>query len=299
MHITAILLTALVAAPVEIEEAHAKNDVFSYVIAQGLDVEGKKFVLPKPKLFDGQDATEQKRILAGVAGSDEQLEAMMDKSLRAPNLFNKDETEAEDNAPVVRTVELWFVVYADLEQFDAARQVARMDGRRGESGEIKFECRVLKDPEIRAAGITLVPGVGIQKTYFTRILAQLPNQVHVDVTERGVVTQTRASVVIATRTDPAFSNGKRPSNVWRKAGEGEGDATSRTEANRPYGGGISYAKVSRLAFKPDALIVEMHGAWVEPFQWYEGKGALSSKLKRAADEGIKKLREDLAEEHQK
>jgi hypothetical protein len=293
MHITAILLAAVVADAREIEAAHTKNDVFSYVLAQGLDVGGKKVVLPKPRFFDGQEVAEQKRILVELAGSEEQLEAMMDNSLRAPNIFNKDDAEAKDDAPLVRTVELWFIVYADLKQFDAASQIARLDGRTAESGQIKYECHVLKDPDIRAAGITLWPDTAGQKTWFTQILADLPNQVKLEVIERGVATQTPQSVVIATRTDPAFAKGKRPSNFWRKSGDSDG--AQRAETKRPYQGGISYAKVSRLASKPGALIVEMHGAWVEPFEWFEGGGALSLKLKRAADEGIKKLREELAE----
>lgn len=293
MHITAILLAALVADARDLEAAHAKNDVFSNVLAQGLDVGGKKVVLPKPRFFDRQEAAEQKRILVELAGSEEQLEALMDDSPRAPNIFNKDDAEAQDNAPLVRTVDLWFIIYADLKQFDAASQIARLDGRSAESGQIKYECHVLKDPDIRAAGITLGLETAGQKTWFTRILAELPNHVELEVTERGVATQTPESVVIATRTDPAFAKGKRPSNFWRKGGNGDG--AERPVTNRPYQGGISYAKVSRLAFKPNALIVELHGAWVEPFEWFEGGGALSSKLKRAADEGIKKLREELAE----
>lgn len=292
MPITAIILAMLIADAPEIEAAHARNDVFSYVVGQGLDVGGKKFVLPKPRFFDGQAGADQKRILVELAESEEQLEAMMDKSLRAPNIFNKDETEANDRGPIIRTVDLWFIVYADLKQFDAASQVARLDGKSAESGGIKYECHVLKDPEIRAVGIEISPQTAAAKTYFTQILAELPNEVKLDVTERGVVTQTAESVVIAARTDPAFAKGKHPSNFWRK---GDAEGAGGADGNHPYQGGISYTKVSRLAFKPGALVVEMHGAWVEPFEWFEGGGALSSKLKRAADEGIKKLREDLAE----
>jgi len=299
MHITAILLAALVGDTHEVEAAHANNDVFSYVMAQGLDVGGKKSVLPKPRFIDGQAAAEQKRILIELAGSEEQLEVMMDNSLRAPNIFNQDEIEAKNNAPVVRTAELWFIIYADLKQFDAASQVARLDGRKAESGQIKYECRVLKDADVRATGITLGPEAPGQKIWFTQIRGELPNNVTFEVTERGVATQTAESVVIATRTDPAFAKGRRPSNFWKKAGDDDGGGGEQIRQPHPYQGGISYAKLSRLAFKPGALIVELHGAWVEPFEWFEGGGALSSKLKRAADEGIKKLREELAEGREK
>jgi hypothetical protein len=292
MPITAILVAALLSGVLEIEPAHAENDGFSYVLTEGLLVGGKKISLPKPRFYDGQEAPLQKRILVELAGSEEQVEAMMDNSPRAPNIFSKDEIQATENGPVVRVVDLWFIVYADLKRFDADSQVARTDGQKAESGEIKYECHLLKDGDVRAAGITVAPQRPGRKTWFTQILGELPNKVQYEVIDRSVVTQTPESVLIATRTDPAFAKGKRPSNFWRKGGDPAG--TERREITRPYDGGICYAKVSRLAFRPGALVVEMHSAWVEPYEWYEGGGALNTKLKRGADEGIKKLREELA-----
>jgi len=297
MHITAVLLAALIADSPEIEPAHAKNDVFSYVLEQGLLVEGKQVTLPKPRFYDGQAGDVQKRILIELAESEEQLNEMIDDSPRAPNVFRKDEIQPKADSAVVRVVDLWFIVYADLKQFDAASQVARVDGRKTESGDFKYECHLLTDAAVRAAGLTPVPDARGQKTWFTRVLGELPNKVSFEVTTRSVATQTPDSVVIATQTDPAFAKTKRPSNFWRRAGDGEGSAGK--ELSGPYQGGISYAKVSRLAIRPNALVVEMHGAWVEPYEWYEGGGALSTKLKRGADEGIKKLREELAENRPK
>jgi hypothetical protein len=293
MHITAILLAALVVDARQLEPAHTKNDVFSFVLTQGFDVGGKKFVLPKPQFFDGQAATEQRRILVEMNESEEEFKVMMDKSIRAKNILTVDEAESKDKSPVVRTAHLWFVVHADLKEFDVRNQLSRIDGSRSKAGQIEYECHVLKEADVRAAGITLGPGTVGQETNFTRILANLPNRVKVELIERGTVTQTSESVVIATRTDPAFGKGKRPSNFWRKTMDEDG--AEKGELKGPYPGGITYAKVSRLAFKPDALVVEMHGAWIEPFEWFEGADPLGSKLKRAADEGIKELREKLME----
>ena len=167
------------------------------------------------------------------------------------------------------------------------------DGRKVESGDIKYECHLLKDADVRAAGITL--GAGARGS---------ENLVHAGsgrAAEQGEIRSDRAG-----GCDPdARIGGDRHADRSRvrqgKApiqllAEGRGWARGREaeKSSRPYQGGISYAKVSRLAIQPGALIVEMHGAWVEPYEWYEGGGALSTKLKRGADEGIKKLREELA-----
>ncbi len=150
MHITAILLAALMADSSETEPAHAKNDVFSQVTEQGLEVEGKKFPLPKPRFYDGQDGATQKAILIKLAESPEQVQEMIDHAEGAPNQLAHDEIPVNPTSarsPVVRVVDLCFVVYADLKQFDPASQIARIDGQKGDSNGIKFETHLLKDAD--------------------------------------------------------------------------------------------------------------------------------------------------------
>jgi hypothetical protein len=296
MHITAILLAALMADLPETEPAHVKNDVFSYVLEQGLEVDGTKITLQKPRFFDGQDGATQKAILIKLAQSTAQLEQMMDHAEGAPNYLAKDEIQVKPtspHSPIVRVVDVCFVVYADLKQFDPESQMARLDGQKGDSNGIKFEMHLLKDTDVRAAGITLGPEPAGQKTWFTEVLGELPKRVKFKATQRAVATQSPGSVVIATRTEPAFAKGRHPSNVWRQARNGSG--ASGGEITGPYEGGITYAKASRVAFRPGALIVELRAAWVEPFEWYEGAGPLAGKLKGAAQGLIKNMRRQLDE----
>ena len=63
---------------------------------------------------------------------------------------------------------------------------------------------------------------------------------------------------------------------------------------KPYPGGISYTKISRLAFRPSALLVEMHGAFVEPREWFQGGPILRSKFSVVAQDQIRTLRRELA-----
>ena len=67
-----------------------------------------------------------------------------------------------------------------------------------------------------------------------------------------------------------------------------------TPARQPYAGGISYAKISRVAFQPTALFVEMHVAFVEPDGWFQGAPILRSKFSVAAQDQIRTLRRELA-----
>ena len=55
------------------ETEHARNAVYSEVIATGLEAGGASVKLPEPKLRDGQSAEEQRTALREVAGSDRRL----------------------------------------------------------------------------------------------------------------------------------------------------------------------------------------------------------------------------------
>jgi hypothetical protein len=189
-------------------------------------------------------------------------------------------------------VKLWFVLHTDLKQFDPSRQARRIDGRKTTANNITIETNLLGDRDLRAAGVDAAPEHDGPKTLFMRMLGRFSTErLEFEVTNRTMVSQTGESVVIAVRTDPAFSKGKRPSNIWMRTSD-EKNVGGRPE--RPYQGGISYAKVSQLAGRRGALIVELHGAWVEPNEWFDGGAALASKLKGAANEGIKSLRDELA-----
>jgi hypothetical protein len=107
-----------------------------------------------------------------------------------------------------------------------------------------------------------------------------------------MASQSSESVVIAARTDPAFDKPGPNGNGWRSIGTAAGGQTPG--ALQPYAGGISYTKISRLAFQPGALLVEMHGAFVEPRDWFQGAPILRSKFSVVAQDQIRRLRRELA-----
>jgi hypothetical protein len=107
-----------------------------------------------------------------------------------------------------------------------------------------------------------------------------------------VATRTADSIVVAARIDPAFDKAGPFANGWRpiEGGRGKDEADA---ASKPYRGGISYAKISRLASRPGALLVEMHGAFVEPHDWFGGAPILRSKFSVVAQDQIRRLRREL------
>ncbi len=103
-------------------------------------------------------------------------------------------------------------------------------------------------------------------------------RIEIEVTNQVVASQTGESIVIASKTDPAFD---KPGPMPTAGGRSRRCGSDKAEgALKPYQGGISYTKISRLAFQPGALLVEIHSAFIEPNEWFQGCADLAVEVQR-------------------
>jgi hypothetical protein len=295
MTISTLLLSACLAGQSRIEAAHSHNAVYVHVLNQGLEAEGEKISLPPPSLVDGQDANAQRVALRNVAGSDQPLEVLFRPSVTAPYIIKVHDVKTSGG--LIRAVDLWFVVDADLKQVDPAQEAARTDQKEVEVGNMWFQTRLLKADDLRSVGIAPPTSGSDQKAWYAHVHARLLDRIDFEVTNQVVASQSDESIVVASRTDPAFAKDWPNRNGWKALTTGE--ATKVEDSVKPYPGGISYAKVSRVAFKPGALLVETHVAFLEPHEWFQGAPILRSKFSVAAQDQIRSLRRELARTQKK
>jgi hypothetical protein len=276
-----------------IEPGHARNSVYIEVLKDGLKADGATVKLPEPRLRDGQAAEAQRAALREVAGTDQKLDELVRNSVTAPYIIKVHDVKAGD--ATIRVVDLWFVVYADIAEVDPAREAAKADEKEVEAGNMVMRTRMLKPEELCAAGIAPAsePGGSGPETWYAHIHGRLLDRIAFDVTNQVVATKTKESIVVAARTDPGFDKPGPYANGWKPVG-GENRKDAAGGASKPYPGGISYTKISRLAFEPRALLVEMHGAFVEPHEWFQGAPILRSKFSIVAQDQIRSLRRELA-----
>jgi hypothetical protein len=231
-----------------------------------------------------------------VAESDRAVDEMLRDSVTAPYIIKVRDQKA--SGATIRMADLWFVVYAPLEKIDPVREMARADQRKVEVANMSFETRMLKADLIRAAGIKPADNSAGQADWYVHVHARLLDRIEFDVTNHGAVSQSPDSMVIASRTDRSFDTAKSNPNCWKSV-TATGSANAGRPATQPYSGGISYAKISRCAFKPGALLVEMHVAFVEPDGWFQGAPILRSKFGVIAQDQIRTLRRELAQKRAK
>ncbi len=286
----AMLLTTLGAEPTPVEAGHAQNPVYREVLEQGLKAEGQEVKLPEPRLHDGEQADAQRDALREVAGSDRALDELLRNSVTAPYIIKVRDIKADSST--IRLADVWFVVHADLKDVNPAKEAARSDGKEVEAGNMAVQTRLLKSDDLRSAGITPVPDSPDRTTWYAHVHGRLLGRIELDVTNQVVASQTVDSIVLASRTDPAFDKAGPNGNGWRPIGSNGAEKTGG--ALKTYPGGISYTKISRLALKPGALLVEIHSAFVEPHDWFQGAPILRSKLSVIAQDQIRSLRRELA-----
>jgi hypothetical protein len=290
-----ILLAASLVGPSQIEAAHAGNTVYNQVLETGLETGGKKVVLPHPRVVDGQNADAQRAALREVVGSDRVLDDLMRDSVTAPYIIKVHDIKSSD--ATIRVADVWFVVYSDLKQVDFGQEASRTDKKEIDVANMWFQTRLLKDDDLRSAGLKPATAASGQNTWYSHVHAKLLDRIDFEATNLIVATQTADSIVVASRTDPSFAKASTFANTWKplaKEGGGKVDETPK-----PYEGGMSYAKISRLGLKPGAILIEMHMAFVEPDGWFQGAPILRSKFGVIAQDQIRSLRRELAKKRAK
>ena len=221
-------------------------------VAQGrLDGEGVTVRLPEPRLRDGQDAEAQRRVAGGGRLGPEARGDGPRNSVTAPYIIKVHDVKAGDandpgRRPLVRRV------MPTSKQVDPAKEAAKHRPERGRGGQ-QWSCRPgCSSPTISdAAGIT-PPGTRRPgpKTWYSHVHGRLLDRIDVRRDEPGDGDPDRRDRWWSPRgpTRRSTSRGRSPtagSPSRRRQEEG------RTAGPlKPYAGGISYAKISRLAFRP-------------------------------------------------
>ena len=296
MLIPTVFLAACFAGQAKIEPPHDQNPVFAKVLRDGLEDGGQMIKLPPPRLVDGQGGDAQRAAMKELAGSDRALVELLRDSVTAPFIIKVHDVKT--TGATVRQADIWFAVHGDLKYIDLAKEAARTDQKAVEVANMWFQTRLLKTDELRASGVTPAQTGTDKNTWYAHIHAKLLDRIEFEVTNHVVASESSESVVIASATDPSFANAKSLSNGWKTL-TSPGGAQPDVGPQQSYLGGISYAKISRIAFQPAALFVEMHVAFVEPEGWFQGAPILRSKFSVAAQDQIRTLRRELAKKRSK
>ena len=278
-----------------IEPEHAANPVYRATLDGSISYYGTEVRLPAPILRDGQSADEQKAALVSVVGSAAAVGDLLRDSVTAPIKMKTGKIEASGAS--LATVDLWFSVRGEIDQIDPAKAAEEAKTSKAvEAGNMKFETRPISAEELAARKLEAVAKGGPAFESYSHSEGLLLDRVFMESTARLFATRSAGSLVIASRTAPAFDDDPEFPNRWRKI---ETKAGKQVQGPfQAYPGGLSYLKISRLDALPGMLLVEAHMVFAEPDAWFNRAAILRSKISLVAQDQIRDLRRDLAKKRE-
>jgi hypothetical protein len=281
----AIAILLLLQPRIDVEPAHQQNQVYCEALLSGWIAGGSTVAFPEPILKDGLSADAQRSALLRLCGSAEALGNLLHDSVTAPFVLKVHDQKGEH--ATIRIVDLWFVVRGDLDRLDPVNVAAQTSGKAVEAGNMRFETRIPSDDELRPSKRSSERGQLFSR-WFVHVEARLLDRIAVEATNELSATRTGESLVIAARVDHAFDRQGPLANRWQILLQ-QGQSSSAHD----YTGGMSYAKISRLRQPEGRLLVEFHGAFSEPEEWFQGAPILRSKFAPVAQDQVRRLRREL------
>jgi hypothetical protein len=293
MHVIVIKLCLLAVCADAV--AADNNPVFAVLLEKGVSMsDGKAYKLPPPALAEGLDAAGQKAAIEKISGGRYKFHDLAIKSTSAPALIKvRTLRAAEDESATIRAIDVWFIAHGKWKTLNSKEFSDSLTKGKDDEGENRDVSKlgILTDDEMQKRKLKLEHSEG-QETNFVYTTFSLFDQVEVSATRYAVVSRADDFLLAASRIDPRFDGDKEYPNQWRPI-ERDASANISLGAPHPYIGAGAYVKVTRLKEPADAIFVEGHIVFEEPYGWFEGGYMLRSKAPVMIQQRVKIFRSKL------
>lgn len=273
------------------------NPLFQELLTQGIvlknDVRAK---LPPPTLVDGLDEAAHQATLGKIVGDRYSVDEFARNSVVAPYVLKF--SDVRNGEVVARGVDLWFIVYGDLDGLANVEVLEKLNTGRGRDTTLHtltaadLEARKLPAEDADQAKRTDKPSAA--KERFVHTVASIMDRVELHQTSRCMLSRSADSVLIASIVDRRFDADREFPNAYHRLERSDLGEISKGAA-QPYSGAGSYLKATKLSQPPGAILVEYHMTYSEPRDWFNGANLLQSKLPILLQSRIRELRRELKE----
>ena len=263
----------------------AANPLYRTILDRRLVLGGVTVKLPPPCQREGMTDAERLAALKAVVALP--LEEFLRNSVNAP--FKLKVRDVAYPGGVVRVIDLWFAIHADLDEINLDELASKKDqGDKVEAGNMSFSARTLTDAELKARSKATEGGLD----RYVLSKGMLLDRIEVSTVNHILVSKAGGALVGASMTDPTFKEDGELANRWVPI-PGSGDTKKDRGPPRPYEGSAGYSRISRFSEKPSVLLVESHLAFAEPKGWFNGASILRSKVGLIAQDQIRQLRREV------
>ena len=295
MNIAFILLSA---ALLSADQPDAANPIFDDLIASGVETSNDgRIKLPPPIMPDGLDAAEQRKAIERAAAGRYSVERIMQKSFYAPTVVQvRSRKRASEKGPVVRAVDLWFVVHGDWDVLTSKDFLETMTGTGSDGGDgeqdVVSQSGALSDEEMAKRRLTAAAGDGYEER-FVYTTFSLFERVELSATRLAGLSRGENSWLAASRIDRRFDEDPDYPNRWRPLLR-NAQAEIKPGKSRPFLHAGGYAKITRLEKPANAIFIECHLVYEEDYGWFDGANLVRQKTPLIVREKVRALRRKLA-----
>jgi hypothetical protein len=276
-----VLLLVILGAAADAGSHHDQNPVYRELLDSGAKSGTETRKLPAPTLADGMSMAEQAEAIEALDEAPGSFERLTRKSVVAPQVIRVPSVDSSSGKAPLRTADVWFVVYADLDAVADREFLTKLLQERPTDGG----SHELSTDELRARGVA--PPVDDYEAY-GHLTYDLLDKVRLSATVHSFWSRTDESIVAAVMLDPRFAADRDFPNHWQPL-EGKGKA-AEAGSPQPYEGLGFYAKITRLKRPVGALFVEYHAVFAEPTEWFHGTNQLGSKLPAVIQNQVREAR---------
>jgi hypothetical protein len=290
-----LVCVSLAAAPVA-ESAAGESPLLREFLEQGVKMsDGTAFKLRPPIMADGLDAAGQLAAISKAADARTPVDEVLAKSSYAP-VVTKIRTvkSSEGEGPSVRTIDVWFVAHGDWKTLDSKgflESITASEGRKSKRSVVS-KSGFLTDEELKKRKLSVTVADGREER-FVYTTFSLFEQVQVSATRFSTGVKGKDFILALGKIDARFDKDADYPNQWRPLLR---DAQAEIHAGpaHPFAHAGGYAKITRLKKPSDAVFVECHLVYEEPYGWFEGANLVKQKVPVMVQEKARAFRRKLA-----
>jgi hypothetical protein len=287
-----LILASLAAVPAG-ENHPVENPVFKKLLAEGVKMsDGTTYKLQPPIMADGLDAKGQQAAMAKMADPRHPVNELLRKDAFA-DVVTKIRTvkSAEGEGPAIRAIDSWFVAHGDWKTLTSKEFLESANANESGKSRVVVKSGFLNEKELqqRKLAATVKDGYEERFLYTTFLLFE---RVEISATRFATLTRGDDSVLAAGKIDARFDKDKDYPNQWRPLMR---DALAEIKPGpaQPFSWAGGYAKITRLKNPADAVFIEFHLIYEEPYGWFDGVNLVKQKVPAMVKEKVRAFRRKL------
>lgn len=272
-----------------------EHPVVAELTAKGFEIDGAVIKLRPPLATPDMTAEQQRVAFADLVGS-RRMDKYLQDSVVASYKLDIDDLGETTGQGTVRRLDLYFVVHGSLKLIHEKELLSSLMGGEKAAAAVEdsgFETYAKPLDESAERADELPPAGELTSGMFRYRFPILEKVVVSGLASSAGMHVEGAVVQSAVSPRELLDDADNPTE-WRPIPRG---AKSDAELGppEPFKGFYCYLHASQLGFVEDAVLIECHAAYIEPYGWFRGRNLLASKLPLLMQQNVRDFRRKLKE----